>query len=134
MLFSIKLVDTCIKLFWINSFCRLPLYWLLRKKNCLLHYYMLVIYFLLQEHFYGIALIKIFHFCKIKVIFKSTTRLSKFFRFKDKVSFNLSSNVVHKFSCGRCSATYYGENCRYLNIRDGEDSEVSSLTRKKVKD
>ena len=32
-------------------------------------------------------------FCKIKVIFKSTTRLSKFFRFKDKVPFNLRSNV-----------------------------------------
>ena len=40
-------------------------------------------------------------FCKIKVSFKSTTRLSNFFRFKDKVSFNLRSNVVYKFSCGR---------------------------------
>ena len=48
-------------------------------------------------------------FCKIKVIFKSTTRLSKFFRFKDKAPFNLRSNVVYKFSCGRCNASYYGE-------------------------
>ena len=55
-------------------------------------------------------------FCKIKVIFKSTTRLSNFFRFKDKVPFNLRSNVVYKFSCGRCNATYYGETCRHLNI------------------
>ena len=44
-------------------------------------------------------------FCKIKVIFKSTTRLSKFFRFKDKVPFNLGSNVSYKFSCGTCNAT-----------------------------
>ena len=45
-------------------------------------------------------------FCKIKVIFKSTTRLSKFFRFKDKMPFNLRSNVVYEFSCGRSNATY----------------------------
>ena len=39
-------------------------------------------------------------FCKIKVIFESTTRLSNFYRFKDRVSFNLRSNVVYKLSCG----------------------------------
>ena len=61
---------------------------------------------------------------------KSTTSLSKFFRFKDKVHFNLLSNVVYKFSCGRCNATYYGKTCRHLNIRVGEDSGVSLLTRK----
>ena len=69
-------------------------------------------------------------FCKIKVIFKSATRLSKFFRFKNKVPFNLRSNVVYKFSCGRCNATYYGESCRHLNIRVGAHSCVSPLTGK----
>ena len=44
-------------------------------------------------------------FCKIEVILKSTTRLSKFFRFKDKVPFNLRSNASYKFSCGTCNAT-----------------------------
>ena len=63
-------------------------------------------------------------FCKIKVIFKSTTRLSEFSRFQDKVPFNLRSNVVYKFSCGRCNATYYGETCRDLSIRVGEHSGV----------
>ena len=72
-------------------------------------------------------------FCKIKVIFKSTTRLGNFFRFKDKVPFNLRSNVVYKFSCGRCNATYYGETCQHLNIRVGEHSGVSPLTGKKSK-
>ena len=70
-------------------------------------------------------------FCKIKVIFKSTTRLSKFFRFKDKVPFNLHSNVAYKFLCGRCNATYYGEASWRLNIRVGEHSGVSPLTGKK---
>ena len=73
-------------------------------------------------------------FCKIKVIFQSTTHVSKFFCFKDKVPFNLHSTfVVYKFSCGRCSATYYGESCQHLNIRVGEHSGVLPLTRKKSK-
>ena len=72
-------------------------------------------------------------FSQIKVIFRSTTRLSKFFHFKDKVPFNLRCNVVYKFSCGRCNATYYGETCRHLNIRIGEHSGVLPLTGKKSK-
>ena len=72
-------------------------------------------------------------FCKIKVIFKSATHLSKFFRFENIVPFNLGSNVVYKLSCGRCNATYYGETCRHLNIRVGEHSCVSPLTGKKSK-
>ena len=60
------------------------------------------------------------------------THLSKFFRFKDKVTSNLRSNVAYKFSCGRCNATYYGETCRHLNIRVGEHSCVSPLAGKLV--
>ena len=47
--------------------------------------------------------------------------------------FNLCSNVVYKFSCGRYNATYYGETCQHLNIRVGEHSGVSPLTVKKSK-
>ena len=72
-------------------------------------------------------------FCKIKVIFMFTTRLSKFSRFQDKVPFNLRSNVVYKFSCGRCNAAYYGETCWGLSIRVGEHSGVLPLTGKKSK-
>ena len=72
-------------------------------------------------------------FCKIKIVFKSTTRLSKLFRFRNKVPFNLRSTVVYKFSCGKFNATYYGKTCRHLNIRVGEHSSVSPLTGKKSK-
>ena len=47
--------------------------------------------------------------------------------------FNLRSNAVYKFSCGRCNAIYYGETCRHLNIRVGEHSGVSPLTGKRSK-
>ena len=69
--------------------------------------------------------------CKIKVIFKSTTCLSNFFRFKDKVRFNLRSNVVYKFLCGKGNVTYYGKTCQHFNIRAGEHSGVLPLSGKK---
>ena len=45
----------------------------------------------------------------------------------------LGSNVICKFSCDRCNATYYDETCRHLSVRDGEHSGVSPLTEKKSK-
>ena len=39
-------------------------------------------------------------FCKIKIIFKSSTRLANFFRFKDMIPLRLRSNIVYKFTCG----------------------------------
>ena len=45
----------------------------------------------------------------------------------------LRSDVVYKFSCGRCNAIYYGETCRHLSVRVGEHSGVSPFTRKKSK-
>ena len=50
------------------------------------------------------------------------------FQFKDKMPYCLRSNVVYKFSCGRCYATYCGETCRHLRVRVGKQSVVSPLT------
>ena len=72
-------------------------------------------------------------FCKIKIIFKSSKRLANFFRFKDKTPLCLRSNIVYKFTCGRCNATYYGETCRHFKVRVGEHSGISTLTNKRSK-
>ena len=45
----------------------------------------------------------------------------------------LRSNIVYKFLCGWCNATYYGETCRHLSVRVGKHSVVSPLTGKKSK-
>ena len=45
----------------------------------------------------------------------------------------LRSNVVYKFLCGRCNATYYGETCWNLSIRIGKHAGVSLLTGKMSK-
>ena len=71
-----------LKLFWIKFFCILPLHWLLRKKkNCLLLCHILVTYlFTVRTHLRN-SINKNLLFRKVKVIFKSTTRLGKIFTF-----------------------------------------------------
>ena len=71
-------------------------------------------------------------FCKTRLFLCPRHVLVFFFGFKNKVPFNLRSNVVQKFFCGRWNGTYYGETCRHLNVRIGEFSAVSTLTRKKL--
>ena len=80
-----------------------------------------------------VVLTKIFLFVRSRLFLSPQHVLVFFFRFKNKVLFNLRSNVVYKFSCGRCNATYYGETCRHLNVRVGEHSGISPLTGKKSK-
>ena len=53
-------------------------------------------------------------FYKNKIIFKSSTRIANIFRFKDKIPLCLRSNIVYKFTSGRCNATYYGKTCRHF--------------------
>ena len=68
-----------------------------------------------------------FSFCKIKIIFKSSTRLAKFFKFKDQMRLCLRSNIVYKYNFGRCNGTYYSETCGRFKVRVGEHSAISTL-------
>ena len=128
--FLIKLVDNCIKTFSDKKFLHTPFTWTVEKKELFivlpyLGHLSLAIRTRLQN-----SINKNLAFCKIKVNFKSTTRLSYFFCFKDKLPFKLHSNVVYEFSGGRCNANCYGETSRNLNVTVGEHSGVSPLTGK----
>ena len=70
--------------------------------------------------------------CNIKVILKSTKRLSALFRFKDVIPKELRSHLVYKFSCSSCNATYYGKTECHLNVRSGEHIGLSPLTGNRV--
>ena len=71
--------------------------------------------------------------CKLKIVFKSQNKLTKAFRFKDRIPKELTSGVVYKFQCGLCNESYYRECVRHLNVSIGEHIGISLLTRKKVK-
>ena len=51
----------------------------------------------------------------IRIVFRSTLRLSNFFTFKDKIPDALRSCVVYSFKCRCCSASYVGQTVRHLH-------------------
>ena len=53
----------------------------------------------------------------IRFVFRSSTRISSFFIFKDKVPKFLKSGVVYLFKCRCCSASYVGQITRHLHTR-----------------
>ena len=71
--------------------------------------------------------------CKLQVVFKSQRKLSNVLRFKDRLSFDLVSGVVYKYTCGRCNSTYYGEMDRHLKVRSREHIGILPLIFKKTK-
>ena len=70
--------------------------------------------------------------CKIKLIFKSTNRLSTIFSFKDTIPKALCSNLVYKFMCGDCNVSYYGKTERHLKVRACEHLGITPMTGKRV--
>ena len=71
--------------------------------------------------------------CKAIFVFKSNAKLSSFFTFKDKISKELQSGVVYKYSCGDCNANaYYGKTKRRFKVRACEHAGISPLTGKRL--
>ena len=68
---------------------------------------------------------------KVHIVFKSRRRLSSQFHFKEPLLYDLSSDVVYKYTCGRSNSSFYGETDRHLRVRGGEHIGLSPLTFKK---
>ncbi len=68
--------------------------------------------------------------CKLKVVFKTSNRLSSYFSFKDKLPVTLDSGVIYKYNCACCNASYIGCTKRYWEKRLEEHTHVSALTGK----
>ena len=56
-------------------------------------------------------------YLNIQFVFRSSTRISSFFHFKDKASKFLRSGVVYLFKCRCCSASYVSQTTRHLHTR-----------------
>ena len=48
-------------------------------------------------------------FCHLKVVFQSPYKLHTLFRFKDTLDKKIPSDLVCRYSCSTCNATYYGK-------------------------
>ena len=66
----------------------------------------------------------------IRFVFRSSTRISFFFPFKDRIPKFLRSGVVYLFKCRCCSASYVGQTTRHLYTRVSEHLGISPITGK----
>ena len=72
-------------------------------------------------------------FCKLGVIFQINNRLRNYFDFKDSVPETLRSNLIYKFACRSCTASYIGKTYRHFKVRVSEHQSVSPRPGKPVK-
>ena len=68
----------------------------------------------------------------IRFVFRSSTRISSFFPFKDRIPKFLRSGVVYLFKCRCCSASYVhvGQTTRHLHTRVCDHLGISPITGK----
>ena len=72
-------------------------------------------------------------FCKVKIVFKTSNRLTNYFSFKDVVSEPLRSCQIYNFTYGSCNASYIGKTFRHMRVRISELQGVSPRTGKHLK-
>ena len=97
--FPSTLVDKCIKIFLNKQFSRKILEHTVPKKElCIVLPYLGMSSLCLRTRLQN-SINSNISFSKIKVIFKSSTQLANFFRFKDNIPLCLRSNIVCKFAC-----------------------------------
>ncbi len=65
---------------------------------------------------------------KCRVVFKTVTRVSNYFQYKDRIPLSMSSGVVYLFTCGTCNGTYVGKTCRHFHTRVSEHRGISDRT------
>ena len=67
-------------------------------------------------------------FSNLRIVFKTSRKLSSCFSFKDKFPKSLLSGVIYKFSCAGCNSCYIGSTKRFWEKRLEEHLHVSALT------
>ena len=72
-------------------------------------------------------------YCKLKVIFKSPSKIVNRFHFKDLLSKKLCSGIVYSFKCNSCNTIYYGKTKRHFYVRAVKHIGISHLTNKRLK-
>ena len=58
--------------------------------------------------------IKCLPFCKVKIVLKTSNRLTNYFDFKNVVCEPLHSSQIFNFTCGCCNASYIGKTFRLI--------------------
>ena len=71
---------------------------------------------------------KVLPFANIKIVFKTTRRVSHILRFKDRLSTDLCSHLIYHFKCPCCNAGYIGETRKHFKVRYCQHLGISEFT------
>ena len=96
------LIDTCIKKILDKMFCEKPIRDTVPKKE----------YFIVLPYLGTLSGKNVFQksvpWGKINLTFKTHSRISHLFRYKDPIPKDLVSNIIYSYSCPSCNAGYIG--------------------------
>jgi len=65
---------------------------------------------------------------KLRVIFRTKNIIQNLFKFKDTVPSELKSNIVYKYTCDSCKASYIGKTTKHLKTRISQHLGISDRT------
>ena len=70
---------------------------------------------------------------KLKMVFRTTQRMSSCFRFIEAIPCSLLSGIIYEYKCPRCNSRYIVSTYRYWEKRLEEHLHISSLMDKPLK-
>ena len=86
-----------------------------------------------QENYDKSIYIFILPYYKLKVIFRSPSKIVNHFHFMDVLPKKLCSGIVYSFKYNSCNAIYYGKTKCHFYVRAAEHMGISHLTNKCIK-
>ena len=74
-----------------------------------------------------------FNCCDVRIVYRISSRMSHYMRFKERHHKDLDSSFIYKYKCSRCNSAYVGESSRHWIVRFCEHLGHSARTRKPIK-
>ena len=112
-----KFVDKCINIFFQKFYTVKKIVHTVERKPTWIILPFLGRYSLISKRKLQILFRQTLPMCNLRVMFRSSKRLSHFFSFKDKIPLKLWSHNVYHFTCTGCNSCYIGLAERHTYVR-----------------
>ena len=128
-----NLVDPWIKMYLHKVFTKRPNICIVPKKELVCVFPFLGRKSLEIKKWLQNAIERTLPYCKLKVIFRSPSKILNHFHFKNVLPKKLCPGIVYSLKCNSCYAIYYGQTKRHFYIRAAEHTGISHLKNKRLK-
>ena len=123
--YSNKFIYKCISKFMNKLYIKKPVTLTVPKKQL----YLVLLFMGKMSALVKSAPVRSLHnhsqFCKVKIVFKTSNRLTNYFSFKDVVPESLRFCQIFNFTCGSCNASYIHKTFKHMKVKVSEHQGVS---------